>query len=130
MVIYLQTSNLAGAMHTTSGSPKRTKKKEKQKGKAIRAKENPTKVKAADWAASYIGTPTISWHTNANAPTEHEVSSAVHELVDDAAEQQLDDTVSIHSRTSARSSASVSRPPSTRQQRLFAVYQQHSEPRP
>jgi hypothetical protein len=39
--------------------------------------------------------------------TEHQVSSAAHELVDDAAEQQLDDNVSIHSHTSARSSASV-----------------------
>jgi hypothetical protein len=37
---------------------------------------------------------------------EHQVSSAVHDLVDDSAEQQ-EDSVFIHSRTSARSSASA-----------------------
>jgi hypothetical protein len=38
--------------------------------------------------------------------SEHQVSSAVNELVDEAAEHQ-EDTMSIHSRTSARSSASA-----------------------
>jgi hypothetical protein len=45
---------------------------------------------------------------NKRARTDHhQVSSAVHELVDDAAEGQQNDNISIHSHTSARSSASV-----------------------
>jgi hypothetical protein len=45
------------------------KGKGKPKGKG-KAKENPTKGKTADWvASSIIGTPKISRHTNANAPS-------------------------------------------------------------
>ncbi len=67
MVTYLQTSNLAGAMHTTCGSPEKENQKEKEK--ATRAKANPTKGKAADWVNSSIGTPKTSRHINANAPS-------------------------------------------------------------
>jgi hypothetical protein len=56
-------------MLITSGRQERAKAKEEAKAKAstVRTKANRTKAKAADLAASYIGTKTISPHTNAHA---------------------------------------------------------------
>jgi hypothetical protein len=68
MVTYLQTSNRAGAMHTTSGSPEKAKEKQKEKEKVTRTKENPTKGKAAEWVASSIGTPKISTPSKFRCP--------------------------------------------------------------
>ncbi len=78
-----------------------------RKEKAIRAQKNPTKGKVTDWAASIVYWDADDIPAHKRQCIEHQVSSAVHELVDDASEQPLDDTVSIHSRTSSRSSASV-----------------------
>ena len=52
-----------------SGRQARAKEKEREKanGSTIRAKANRTKAKAADLAASYIGTKMMSRHTNAHA---------------------------------------------------------------
>ncbi len=99
MVTYLQMSNLAGAMHITSVSPEKEPKGDKGKEKSDKGKGRGL-GRFVYWDAEDIP-------THKPQRTEHQVSSAVHELVDDAAEQQLDDTPFIHSRISARSSASV-----------------------
>ncbi len=81
------------------GKPKRKGKDDKGKGKSDKGKGHGL-GRFVCWDAEDIP-------TRKRQRTEHQVSSAVHELVDDAAEQQLDDTLSINSRTSARSSASI-----------------------
>jgi hypothetical protein len=45
------------------------KGKAKAKEKTIRAKANLAKEKTVDLAATYIGTSTMTWHTNVNAQT-------------------------------------------------------------
>jgi hypothetical protein len=107
MATCLQTSNREAVMHTTSGSPENQKEKAKEKTKrekantakanTAKAKENTTKAKAAD-------ADDIPAHKRPR--NDHQVSSAVNDMVDDAEEQQ-EETMSIHFRTSARSSASA-----------------------
>jgi hypothetical protein len=81
---YLQTSNLAEAMPITSGRQAKAKAKAKERAKAkakgstTRAKANRTKAKAADLAATYIGTKRMFQQTNVHAPITMRVKEPRH----------------------------------------------------
>jgi hypothetical protein len=108
MVTYLQTSNRAGgnAYNVRQSGKGKGKPKGKGKGKGDKGKEKSGKGKGRGVGRFvYWDAEDIPPHKRQR--TEHQVSSAVNELVDDAAEQQDDTTLSIHSRTSARSGASA-----------------------
>jgi hypothetical protein len=92
MVTYIQTSTSRGQCIQRRKGDKGKEKSDKGKGRGLDR-------------FVYWDTDDIPAHKR--QCTEHRVSSAAYKLVDDATEQQLNDTVSIHSRTSARSSASV-----------------------
>jgi hypothetical protein len=86
------------------GRPK-GKGKGKGKGKDDRGKGKPDKGKGRG-LGRFVYWDEQDIPANKRLRPDHQVSSAVHDLVDEAAEQE-DDAVSIHSRTSARSSASA-----------------------
>jgi hypothetical protein len=91
--------NAYNVRQSGKGKPKGKGKGDKGKGKSDKGKGRGL-GQFVYWDAEDIP-------THKRQRTEHQVCSAVHELVDDAAEQQPDDTMSIHSCISARSSASV-----------------------